>query len=79
MGSPAQPESAAHDVTVKSRHFGAWGSHLLNVSLRVLHPALMAAGTVTKGSMLYLSGVIASVLQMTKHSMRGLGLASDSY
>lgn len=47
---------------------------MLSVSLRVLHPALMAAGTVTKGSMLYLSGVIASVLQMTKHSRRGLAL-----
>lgn len=80
---PQEPESAARNATVTSRHCGVrllgsetWGGYLLSVSLGVLHPALEAAGTVPGGSAVqalcstHEMGSSIPVFQMRKHLRR---------
>lgn len=80
---PREPESAARNATVMSRHCGVRllgsetpGGHLLSVSLGVLHPVLEAAGTVPEGSavqalcLTHEVGGSIPVFQMRKHSSR---------
>lgn len=93
--STLTPRVCSPHVTVKSRHSGirlpgseAWSGCLLSVTLgkllpcepQALHPALVAAGTVTEGSTAQAPRsalevcVIIPILRMRKHSRRGAWL-----